>query len=340
MKKFRNKLWIFLFFSFLLSGCYKNDEFEKLENSIISPANLHWTSHEMPQNWTPRDGACFLVFKDYLYLIGGWGYDVPYSGGRLLSEVWRTFDGLVWERLPDAPWTGRHGFGICEFKNKVYIVGGDLQSDCWVTDNFYQWELLGNNLPFGKVYTPNLVALDNYMLLYGGLKWENDYSGKVIPSNSVFKSVDGFTWEELPKAPWLGRGLIHGIPKVGNKVFIIGGGTKQEGETMDQMSDVWSTSDGLKWLKESDSLPIPSRTHFSTIYSSGYFWISDGSINKQINVSNDLYITKDFISVTKLQVPLDLRKRHASSFIEFKNKLFLLGGPPTDLPNKTYWILD
>jgi hypothetical protein len=50
-----------------------------------------------------------------------------------------------------------------------------------------------------------------------------------------------------------------------------------------------------------------------------------------------LLIKKEIIKLLVLSV---LRKRNANSFIEFKNKLFLLEGPLTFLPNKNYWILD
>lgn len=74
---------------------------------------------------------------DYIYLYGGqywdpvdWCSDRPDCKPVAPRDVWRSQDGVVWERLLEiAPWSGRgliHGSAY--FENKIFLVGGGLKN--------------------------------------------------------------------------------------------------------------------------------------------------------------------------------------------------------------------
>lgn len=80
------------------------------------------------------------------------------------------------------------------------------------------------------------LALGDYLYILGGWTYEEPYRGGSVVSE-VWRSSNGFDWEQLPNAPWPGR---HGAAYLVHegKIFVIGG---------DLYSDVYSTVDGINW---------------------------------------------------------------------------------------------
>lgn len=302
----------------------------------------------MPRNWKYRDGASVIKFNNRLYMLGGWTYDEPYQGGSVCSEVWESIDGYTWKRLNDAPWPARHGMGATVNNGKLYIVGGDEMNDCWSTTDCINWICENNKLPFEGRYTPNLASINGKLILYAGVKFLSGncpapFSCTSFGFDDIWSSSDGKNWIKIAIAPWKPRGLIHNSVVFNNKIYIIGGGMKQShsflplAETVYENTDVWSSIDGINWNLETSNFGISPRTHFSVLSAFGVIWISDGSVNSQANVTNDLFFSKDGINYFYVKVPSDMPKRHASSLIDFNNKLIILGGPPTNFPrNKVY----
>jgi len=330
----------------LFISCTKEDKYVFINDQLL---NGSWEVYDMPKNWKYRDGASLIQFNNKLYLLGGWTYEEPYTGGTICNEIWESKDGYTWERLPDAPWPGRHGMGAVVHNGKLYILGGDELKDCWSTTNCVDWVCENNNLPFEGRYTPNLASLAGSLILYGGVKFLSGNcpapaSCTCVGFDDVWSSKDGKNWKKISTAPWRPRGLVHNSVVFENKIYLIGGGLKQShstiavAETNFESADVWSSFDGMNWLLESSSFSITPRTHFSVLSAFGAIWISDGSISTQANVSNDLFFSRDGINYFRVPVPVDMPKRHASSFVNFKNKLIILGGPPTDFPRRKVYV--
>lgn len=282
-------------------------------------------------------------------MFGGWTYDEPYTGGYVVNEVWESKDGITWNQLPNAPWPPRHGIGFAVHKNKLYILGGDFQNDVWSTKDGINWICENNNLPFSGRYTPNLVSMNENLIVFGGY---NCYSGLCAAPESclclgdreIWSSKDGVVWTKIATAPWEPRGLVHNSILFNNEVYLLGGGIKESlfdvpvAETKIEFSDVWKSKDGVNWQKITDDWGIKKRTHFSVVSAFGVIWVSDGSIGFQSNVSNDLFFTRDGLKFIQVKVPFDMPKRHASSFASFKNKLIILGGPPTNFPRAKVYV--
>ena len=78
----------------------------------------------------PRHGHVLLVYKNSLWVLGGWNT----LAGKGISDVWRSADGLEWERLPDAPWSGREDHAAAVFKEKIWVTGGMNADWNWERD--------------------------------------------------------------------------------------------------------------------------------------------------------------------------------------------------------------
>lgn len=91
----------------------------------------------------PRDGAGAVVLGNSAWLMGGWN---PDEFSTITSnELWQSTDGNTWEFKGNAPWESRHVAGWINFKNTIWIVGGDLnhehyQNDIWKSTDGVTWE--------------------------------------------------------------------------------------------------------------------------------------------------------------------------------------------------------
>jgi hypothetical protein len=301
-----------------------------------------WRNIPNSGSWSPRDGAGPIVLSGKVYLLGGWNHET------VVNEVWTTDDLKTWNQLPDAPWQPRHGAGWAAHKDMMYVVGGDLIDDVWASPDGINWTLLTSQAPFGQRYTPIVHSNGEYIYLYGGQHWTPVWWCSNRPDclpaapRDVWRSRDGANWENvLAEAPWAGRALIHGSLFFGEEIFLVGGGLKNAtgrfSETYAEFTDIWSSRDGAKWEKRSDSMGFLGRTHFSVLSTSYGCYVSDGSVANQSNVSNNLFFAQDCINFMQLEVPADLPARHASSLFEFNGSIVVLGGPPGGGSGTAIW---
>jgi hypothetical protein len=346
MKNFYKYFRAIFFFVFVMFSCELDNSSLYTDDELTSG---FWSSYEMPSDWKFRDGAGLIEFKGRLLMFGGWTYGEPYNGGKLVNEVWESFDGIKWKQLPNAPWSPRHGMGFTIHEEKLFILGGDFINDIWSTVDGLVWVCENKDLPFSGRYTPNLVSIKGNLVVFGGY---NCFSGLCAASESciclgdddIWISKDGKDWKKSLSPPWNSRGLIHNSLVFKNEIYLMGGGIKQSllnipiSETKIEFSDIWKSKDGVNWEKVTDNWEIQNRTHFSVLSAFGVIWVSDGSLGIQSNVSNDLYFSRDAKKFTQINVPLDMPKRHASSFAVFKNNLIILGGPPTDFPRGKVYV--
>ena len=96
--------------------------------------NYEWQNVTMEAAFQPRDGAGALVYKDAMYLVGGWSRDRTHFPRICRNDVWRSRDGLAWEMIKPntfidnrfdsaADWEGRHTAGYVVFQDRIWIAG-------------------------------------------------------------------------------------------------------------------------------------------------------------------------------------------------------------------------
>ncbi len=174
--------------------------------------------------WAGRAGLSAIVFKGWIYVLGGGsGDDVAIGGtGRVLfDDVWRSRDGASWELVTgDAPWAARAGAAVVEHEGFMYLLGGE--------DGF--------------LCTPGAAGLDCPYF------------------NDVWRSRDGKTWEEVtPAAGWSPRpghqcqALLDQIVCFGGFGWPQGGFPPGTPAFAGHPSDVWVSRDGASWTKVSDA---------------------------------------------------------------------------------------
>ena len=119
----------------------KVNSFTKIAYGFLVDGSVHGNLVQKEAGWKHSDLAMTVVFKDKMWLMGGWynGRMPDHSSG---NEVWCSTDGVKWEQVTSsAVWTPRLAAGAIVFKDKMWILGGienyyfgnekSLKNDVW-----------------------------------------------------------------------------------------------------------------------------------------------------------------------------------------------------------------
>lgn len=222
--------------------------------------------------WGDREGHMAVSFDGFVYLVGGRNDFSTYN------DVYRSQDGVSWEMvLEHAPFQTRGYHQLIVHRGFMYVLGGQtfskFHNDIWRSKDGKNWELVLENAPWRP--RAGLAAIDyqgDLYLLGGGY---NNLFRKLL--GDVWKSVDGgFTWEKiLDSAPWVPRSgarlVVHN-----DRLLLLGGENGFSNKT--QFHDVWSTTDGHKWIQELGEAPWSNRSGHGVVEYKGSIYLIAGYI--------------------------------------------------------------
>lgn len=323
--------------------------------SFRKASEYQWVNVTQKAAYAPRDGAGALVFKDRMWLVGGWNPSDKVHFPRICNnEVWSSTDGATW-RLekpntfldknfdPASDWEGRHTAGYVVYKDKMWIVGGDanqghIHVDVWNSADGKKWNYVNkyHDVPWGpRVLHYTLVFKDKIWVIGG-----QTMPGFALPKKEVFyrdawTTTDGVNWKKVtPKEPyWSARGMIGGNVVFKDRMWILGGGTYDTPTTpkRNYYNDVWSSSDGVNWKRHTKAAPWKPRQYHDVAVFDGNMWVTQGFY---ANVAGDIDATgnrKDVWysadGVNWREVPnTPWKPRHASSLFVYNNALWMVAG--------------
>jgi hypothetical protein len=158
---FGDKLFVIGGFS---SG-YKNDVW-------CSVTGAQWTCITGEASFSPRVGHSAVVFKNNIYLIGG------YDGAGYKNDVWRSPDGIRWEKVSGAAgFTPRRSHAAVVFKDKLWLIGGygeneKYYNDIWCSSDGASWRRIMTAAPESGGFSPrrghSAVVYKNKLWIFGG----------------------------------------------------------------------------------------------------------------------------------------------------------------------------
>ena len=94
----------------------------------------NWVKSTADAGWRARDSSGEIVFKDQLWILGGW-FDSFQSPPR---DVWSSRDGANWSLVQnEAPWKYSDLPMTIAFKDRMWVMGG------W-TNGRLAWSHLGS----------------------------------------------------------------------------------------------------------------------------------------------------------------------------------------------------
>ncbi|HVF97239.1 MAG TPA: hypothetical protein VM871_07970 [Flavisolibacter sp.] len=260
-----------------------------------------------------RDGNRCAQIGDYLYSFGGWK-DPPVAS---YNDVYRSSGDLsVWEKRPNAPWHGRHVYGMGKIGNWTYVVGGDpLQPefDVWRTADGENWTRLAQNL-LGNRVLYGCTVHNGFIYVVGG-----------AGHNDVWRSRNGINWELIgDNIPFLnGENFAGSLESFHGKLWMVCGGGDGWGGGLPR-NEVWSSTDGAFWKREKDFAGT-SRYYTDVCVWDNKLWVVGGYNYIEGNVKSIWYMKPDG-SWKEFKTPDNYIARHATGVAVYKNSLAIVCG--------------
>jgi len=308
-------------------------------------SDYEWVLVTRKANFAPRDGAGALVFNGRMWLLGGWNpADKKHFPRICNNEVWSSRDGAAWDLVKpntfldknfqaDRDWEGRHTAGYVVHKDKMWIVGGDVNQghyhfDVWNSSDGKNWSHVnkGKPLPWGPRALHYTVAFKDKIWVMGGQTIPNLAPGPEIFYRDIWNSADGITWNKvMPKEPyWSSRGMIGGSVVFKDRIWLLGGGTYDTPKKPKRQffNEVWSSADGVTWEKPGERAPWAPRQYHEVAVFDNRMWVLEGYSGKN---RKDVWHSAD--GVTWHELPdTPWKARHAASVFVHQDALWLVAG--------------
>lgn len=266
------------------------------------------------------------------------------------SEVWSSLDGVKWKQeLKEAPWEIRHTFGCVVYKDRMWVIGGDIiqghyQPDVWSSHDGVNWDLVAGKTPWGNRALHHTLVFNDKLWVIGG----QTHPG-FVPSieytcfyNDVWNSKDGKNWNQVTNhAPWAPRGMIGGFAVLNNRMWILGGGTYDTPKYPYRLmyNDIWSSADGVNWEYHTKNAGWPLRQYHEVAAFDGHLWVLEGygsdsaannrfyteDFSKYLGNRNDVWYSSDGVNWSQLK-GTPWKPRHAVGVCVHNDSLWLIAG--------------
>lgn len=292
-----------------------------------------WVSITPEAAFPARDGAGALVFKDRMWLLGGWNpRDKLHFPETCSSDVWSSVDGRLW-RLENsqAPWEGRHTAGYVVHRDRIWVVGGDAnqghyQNDVWCSEDGVHWSLVCEDVPWGNRVLHYTVTHEGKIWIMGGQALPQFAGGREHFYNDVWNSADGINWTRvIEHTPWSPRGMIGGAAVFHSRIWILGGGTYDTPKTPTRTfyNDVWSSADGVHWKCHIEHASWEARQYHEVAVFDDRLWVLEGY--HPFGNRNDVHYSSDGVSWHEV-ADTPWAPRHAASVFVYQNALWMIAG--------------
>ena len=235
---FKEKIWVFS---------------RDLDGDIVmysSGDGINWNQHEIPIDLKvgKHYGTITLTkFRGELWIHGGYG---PLEH-EFSDAIWKSSDGLTWEMaVPSATYGRVTSHSTFFFENRLWLYDRDKM---WVSNDAISWEVAKENpLPVERI-RPEIVQVDSFLLLFGGM------TGSKIPIDGVMGSEDGVNWSTFRGSTEFDGVYGTGALFFDGRLFILGGSYGDGRRDVGHM-EIWSRKSSIEWVQET-SAQIPKRRY-------------------------------------------------------------------------------
>ncbi len=179
-----------------------------------------------------------VVFNDKIWVI---------SNDRYTNHISFSNDGKNWANAKKPPFSGRKGYSLVAFNNKLWVIGGQsidetlnsvYNNDVWYTEDGENWNRAIEEAPFSKRHKHSSVVYDGKIWVIGGSDGTGADNGNLYENglNDIWYSADGENWTMMvEKAPFSVRYNCSSTI-FDDKIFIIGGISRSTGI----VGDIWT----------------------------------------------------------------------------------------------------
>ena len=231
-----------------------------------------WNKAESENIWPPRRSMSTVLFREKLWMMGGWSPATGYS-----RDLWQSEDGVNWTKVDiKLPWEPREGQSVEVFDGKIWLLGGvnydrrKVFNDVWYSQDGLDWKEANSTALWAGRWDHALALHDGKFFLAGGM----DLKNKVY--SDVWSSPDGEHWSLLTDAPGWEARQGHSAFSFDGKLWIMG--RLNDDKINPGPNDVWSSPDGIVWKKEGD-LPWDGREDFTAVILNDKIYVIGGMGN-------------------------------------------------------------
>ena len=312
---------------------------ESLAEDLSAP---DWVRVSEAAGWQARDSQGEYVFRDQLWVMGGWfsSYAAP------PRDVWSSADGRQWNLVEKtAPWIHSDLPMSLVFNDRMWMMGGwyngrleghSASNQVWWSTDGAKWEQSTDAADWSPRIAAATVEFRGRMWILGGT--ENYYFGDEKSSkNDVWSSADGKTWkQETAAAEWSPR-AYHQAVVLNDRIYLFGGGNYVP--KYHANNEVWSSSDGVHWTQETEAAPWHPRLWFSAAVYRNHMFVTGGWSNNPSTNWGDVWCSRDGRHWERLTSNVIWKERHEHSVFVFQDKLWIAGGHAQPLSSEV-WSLD
>jgi len=171
-----------------------------------------------------------------VYLMGG------YNGSTRLNDVYVTSNMARWNKLQNAPWSGRMEFGLVSFQGKIWAIGGQnnagYTNEIWSTTDGTDWTQEGN-APWAARMSCGCVVFKDMVYVIGGIGSSGRYS-------DVWQTSNLRNWTCLTKDAGFAARDYHAVTCRNGSYIVVAGGLLGTDPTV-VAKDIWYSRDGVQW---------------------------------------------------------------------------------------------
>ncbi len=306
------------------------------------PQTYDWKLVTAKADWQPRDSSGEFVYRDRLWITGGW-FD---SFSPPPRDVWSSADGQTWRlETREAPWKYSDLPMTAVFHDRMWQFGGwtngriaghGATNEVWSSTDGKDWTLETPHAEWSPRLASGAVVFKDRLWVLGGT--ENYYFGDESHlKNDVWSSADGKTWTQATAhAPWSPRSYLQAAVHDG-KIWVIGGGNYVP--TYAANNDVWSSGDGVHWERVTEHAPFSPRLWHSVAIYRNHLWVIGGWSGNPSTNHGDAWYSRDGKDWKLLKSNTRWKERHEHSVFVFQDKLWLAAGHAQPLSNEV-WSLE
>jgi hypothetical protein len=304
----------------------------------------NWIKVTDKAGWQPRDSQGEVVYKDQLWIFGGW-FDSFKGAPR---DVWNSRDGKTWKLVTEtAAWKHSDLSMSLVFNDRMWMMGGwfngrlpdhSASNAVWWSTDGAKWELATDKAGWSPRIAAAAVEFKGKMWIIGGI--EDYYFGDAKSvKNDVWHTEDGKTWALATADAGWSRRAYHQAAVLNNRIYVFGGGNYAPPNLYHAKNDVWSSEDGVRWIQETEAAPWPPRLWFSAVVYRDRMWVLGGWSNNPSKNWNDVWYSKNGKEWKQLKTETVWKERHEHSAYVFQDKIWLAGGHAQPLSSEV-WSLE
>lgn len=184
--------------------------------------------------------------------------------GRADAAIWRSPDGMTWERVGSVEVLGGDGNqdieAITMFDGRLFAAGSTGQAReedaaMWTSDDGVAWARVSAEsfvAPGAQQILDITASPGRALVAVGFTRADGDRNG------ALWRSSDGATWERVMTESVVGEGDQNLVSvAAGEGVFVVAGFDERTGESV----TIWRSDDGLAWA-DVDGANRPFSGHF------------------------------------------------------------------------------